>query len=270
MDFLQYVDMDTFLHRLAPVTKFLFFVAMAVVTSFVKNGPPLVLLMGFFLIIWITSHIGKYMFVLFVKLRVLLIFICLLWLVLGLFQVNSANPLFGTQFDILGRNVNLSFEWYDIYKGLVFSTRVYLMVASFFTIIVTTNFSEIILGLRKLKLPYSISFGIGLIFQIIPIIIKEFYAIMEAQSSRGLEVEKCSAKDKMKNYLTLSLPLLFRVLGKGHSISLAMYYYNLDFKVKRTSYKTIKAGFKDMAFLVATVLVIAGSIVINSVFFYPV
>jgi energy-coupling factor transport system permease protein len=85
-------------------------------------------------------------------------------------------------------------------------------------------------------------------------VIKEFSTIMEAQSSRGLEVEKCGAAAKMKNYIIVSLPLLFRVIAKGHSISLAMHYYKLNFKVKRTSYKVIKATFADTVFIAVTLI----------------
>ena len=73
------------------------------------------------------------------------------------------------------------------------------MTAFFFRVLITTNFSEIILGLCKWHMPYGISFAVGLVFQIIPIIITELKAIMEAQSSRGLEIEKCGAATKIKN-----------------------------------------------------------------------
>jgi energy-coupling factor transport system permease protein len=127
------------------------------------------------------------------------------------------------------------------------------MISAFYIVILSTNFSQIILGLRSWKVPYAVAFGVGLVFQIIPIIINEFATIMEAQSSRGLEVEKCNAVAKMKNYVIVSLPLFFRVLGKGHSISLAMHYYKLNFKVKRTSYKMIKATYLDAVFACVTV-----------------
>ncbi len=124
------------------------------------------------------------------------------------------------------------------------------MISSFYTVILSTNFSQIILGLRSWRVSYAVAFGIGLIFQIIPIIVKEFATIIEAQSSRGLEVEQCSAAAKMKNYIIVSLPLLFRVLGKGHAISLAMHYYKLNFKVRRTSYKVIQPTYRDAVFAV--------------------
>lgn len=268
-DFLQYVEMDSFLHRLDPRTKFMFFILMSVVTSFVKTGVALLFLFAIFVTIWCTSRIEQYMILLVKKIKVLLLFIFLLWLVLGAFKINEGPAIYRTVFSVFGNSYNFSLDWFDFYKGAVFSMRIFLMISAFYTVILSTNFSQIILGLRSWNVPYSVAFGIGLIFQIIPMIISEFSTIMEAQSSRGLEVYKCSAIAKMKNYVIISLPLLFRVLGKGHSISLAMHYYKLNFKVKRTSYKMIKVSYLDGIFVAATVISVAITILLQYKFYIP-
>ena len=144
------------------------------------------------------------------------------------------------------------------------------MISSFYTVLLTTNFSEMILGLRKWHIPYSVAFAIGLIFQIIPITIKELQAIMDAQSSRGLEIDKCGWATKVKNYVTFSFPLLFRVISKGQSISLAMHYYKLDFSVKRTAYKAIRASRLDVYFIAANIVAIVITIVLRVMFYVPV
>lgn len=245
----------------------MFFIIMSVLTSIIKSGVALLFLLIVFSVIWISSHIGKYIVVLANKVKVLLLFIFLLWLVLGSFDVNEGPIIYRTAFSIFNNSYMFSLDWFDLYKGAVFSIRVFLMISSFYTVILSTNFSQIILGLNSWKVPYSVAFGIGLVFQIIPMIIKEFSTIMEAQSSRGLEVDKCSAFAKMKNYIIVSLPLLFRVLGKGHSISLAMHYYKLNFKVKRSSYKMIKPTYWDAVFT-AVIIFTAVSAVVLQIKFY--
>ncbi len=267
--FLQYVEMDSFLHKLDPRTKFTFFIIMSVMISFLRSGVALAFLFLAFIVIWTVGRIGKYMLTLLYNIRVLLLFIFLLWLVLGLFKVNEGPVIYRTAFNLFNRPFTFSFEWFDLYKGGVLAMRVFLMIASFYTVILSTNFSQIILGLRSWRVPYALAFGIGLIFQIIPIIVKEFTTIMEAQSSRGLEVEKCSTMVKLKNYIIVSLPLLFRVLGKGHSISLAMHYYKLDFKVKRTSFKVIHATWHDAVFAAFTVLATAVTIYLQIRYYIP-
>lgn len=266
-DFLQYVEMDSFLHRLDPRTKFLFFIIMSVLTSFIKSGVALLFLFVVFTAIWLTSHIGKYIVMLLKKVKVLLLFIFLLWLVLGMFKANEGPVIYRTAFSVFQNDYTFSLEWFDLYKGGVFATRIFLMISAFYTVILSTNFSQIILGLRSWRVPYSVAFGIGLVFQIIPMIIKEFSTIMEAQSSRGLEVDKCSALAKMKNYVIVSLPLFFRVMGKGHSISLAMHYYKLNFKVKRTSYKVIKSTYLDTVFVAVTLISTVLAVVLQLKFY---
>lgn len=268
-DFLQYIDIDSGLHKLDPRTKFAFFIIMSIVTSFVKSGVALLFLFVVFVALWVSNGIAKYMLILAQKVKVLLLFIFLLWLVLGIFTVNIGPSIYRTSFNFLGSERVLSIDWFDFYKGAVFALRIFLMISAFYTVILSTNFSQIILGLRAWKVPYSVAFGIGLVFQIIPIIVKEFSTIMEAQSSRGLEVEKCSAIAKMKNYVIVSLPLLFRVLGKGHSISLSMHYYKLNFKVKRTSYKMIKATSKDAIFMTIVVLSTIATIYLQIRYYIP-
>lgn len=268
-DFLQYVEMESLLHRLDPRTKFAYFIIMSVLTSFVKSGVALLFLFVVFTTIWIISHIEKYIIVLLKKIKVLLLFIFLLWIVLGMFTVNQGPAIYRTTFSIFENNYIFSLDWFDFYKGAVFAMRIFLMISAFYTVILSTNFSQILLGLQSWKIPYAVAFGIGLVFQIIPIIIKEFSTIMEAQSSRGLEVDKCSALEKMKNYIIVSLPLMFRVLAKGHSISLAMHYYKLNFKVKRTSYKVIKACYLDTIFMTVTIISTITTVVLQFMFYIP-
>ncbi|MBR0438388.1 MAG: energy-coupling factor transporter transmembrane protein EcfT [Clostridia bacterium] len=269
MDYLQYVDKDTFLHRLDPRTKFVFLVAMAILTSITKSLVALLFLGVFFLVIWISCGILKEMIQLLKKLKILLIFIFLLWFVLGLFEEPPVDYGMIIYKGSIGP-VSICFDWYDFYKGAVYVLRIYLMIASFFMILITTNFSEMILGLCKWHVPYSIAFAVGLIFQIIPIVIGELNAIMEAQSSRGLEIEQCGWATKVKNYIIFSFPLFFRVIGKGQAISLAMHYYKLDFSRKRSSYKTIKASKRDVIFSVATLIAIAVTVVLKIFFYIPV
>jgi len=273
MDYLSYVDGDTILHRLDPRTKFLFLVSMAVLTSVIKSAVALIFLGVFFVSVWKICHITKYMVILFGKLKVLLAFIFLLWLVMGLFEcppVQGGPVFFATAFMLGAKECVFSFDWYDLYKGFVYSLRIFLMIASFYTVLITTNFSEIILGLQKLRIPYPVAFGIGLVFQIIPIVITELRTIMEAQSSRGLEIDRCDWWTKVKNYMTFSFPLLFRVIGKGQAIALAMHYYRLDFNVKRTAYKVVQATRYDLIFILASAVATVVTIYLRVLYYIPV
>lgn len=155
MDYLQYVDADSLLHRLDPRTKFLFFLVMAVLTSVIKSGVALLFLFAFFIAMWCTCRIQKYILVLAGKLKVLLAFIFLLWLILGLFEtpvVQGGPVFFETVMPFFnGQGISICFDWYDLYKGAVYALRIFLMISSFYTVLLTTNFSEIILGASEVE-----------------------------------------------------------------------------------------------------------------------
>ncbi|MBR3304357.1 MAG: energy-coupling factor transporter transmembrane protein EcfT [Christensenellaceae bacterium] len=267
MRYLTYVDKDTFLHKLDPRTKFVFLIVMAVLTSVVKTAWALAFLLVFFLILWISAGVMKEMAFLAKQLKAIMIFLLILWFILGMFQEPQVEGPVFLRTEVLG--IKICIDWYDIYKGFASALRLYLMVSSFFTVLISTNFSEIILGLSKWHFPYSLSYGIGLVFQVIPIVISELNTIMEAESSRGLEIEQCKWTTKIKNYLIFAVPLFFRVLNKGHAISLGMHYYKLNFNVKRTSYKTIKPTVRDLIFALVTLVAVAGTIVLHVLFYIP-
>ena len=118
MDYLQYVDADSLLHRLDPRTKFVFFLVMAVLTSVIKSGVALLFLFAFFIAMWCTCRIQKYILVLAGKLKVLLAFIFLLWLILGLFEtpaVQGGPIFFETMIPFVnGQSIHFCFDWYDL------------------------------------------------------------------------------------------------------------------------------------------------------------
>ena len=162
---------------------FVFFLVMAVLTSVIKSGVALLFLFAFFIAMWCTCRIQKYILVLAGKLKVLLAFIFLLWLILGLFGSSwrqfRAIPYFETMIPFVnGQSIHFCFDWYDLYKGAVYSLRIFLLGFIFYAVLPTHATGEIILGLQKWRISYALAFGIGLIFQIIPMIITELNAIM--------------------------------------------------------------------------------------------
>ena len=121
MDFLQYTPKDAVLHKLDPCSKFLFFLVFTIFTSLVSNGVPLLLLRGV-----LPHHMGQGQNPArdgnaSQKLKILILFILLVWTVIGLFSVDPGPVIY--------RAGRLSIEWYDFYKSLVFVVRIYLMVA---------------------------------------------------------------------------------------------------------------------------------------------
>lgn len=243
MNWLAYMDKDTFFHRLSPVTKILWFIAMSLFAAVLRDLSLVALLLVPMLLIWWKAELFPRMGLLFKNLLPLFLFALIMWLCIGAFHVDdpSRAPIYQA-----GR---ICLEYADIAVAVTTVLRIFLMVSVFYTLIVTTNFSEIIYGLRRLHVPYPAAFGAGLVFQVIPNIVKEFHTILDAQRSRGLETDKGSLITRAAHYCLILVPLFIRVLGTAQNMTLSMYIYKLNFKTPRSSLKDIHAGRSDAFFL---------------------
>lgn len=94
----------------------------------------------------------------------------------------------------------------------------------------------------------------GLVFQVIPNIVREFHTIIDAQRSRGLETDKGSLIRCAGNYCLILVPLFIRVLGTAQNMTLSMYIYRLNFKTPRSSLKNIQSSTTDTVFLTGHIL----------------
>lgn len=244
---------------LEPRVKILWFVGMTLMVVFTYNPFVLALLLLSSFTIWGISGLWKDVLNLLRQLWPLLALACCTWVIIGAFQENSAT-------NIIVKTDFLSLERVDVQKALVSVMRIFLMVSTFYTLIMTTDFSSLIHGLRKLRIPYPAAFMIGLTLQIIPIMIHEFQTISSAQRSRGLELEKGGLIQRIKNYSKILFPLFIRSIHMGHSLSLSMHLNDLDLKRKRSSYKEIKLTSLDVKFVFGAVIIWAASIYIGYVF----
>lgn len=101
----------------------------------------------------------------------------------------------------------------------------------FFT---TTHYKEIILGLRKLHVPYIICLTIALFFRFIPTVSLDLATITDAQRARGFALEKVSAFQRMKRIIVLMVPLLITSFRRIEITGRALEARAFDFSSAKT------------------------------------
>lgn len=259
MKFTGYVDKNSILHRTEPRVKILWFMTLTLLVVLYRNLHVLCLLLAGCIITWVASKLYKEVLGLLKRLSPLLIMAFLTWVFIGSFESNNPTALFSFG-DVL------AIEAYDLEKAIVSTIRIFLMVSVFYTLIMTTDFSELITGLRKLGIPYRAAFMVGLVFQIMPIMISEFQTIANAQRSRGLELDKGTIIVRIKNYSTILFPLFIRSIQMGQNISLSMYLYKLDFSKKRSSFKDISLSKLDVQFCFFFILLYVSAVFVGIIF----
>ena len=252
---IDYMPGDTLLHRLNPVVK-LGLAAAIIIGIFLSD--TYVALLGF---LALTLALGAYAGVVdrLLSLLKLLIPLALIMLVLQLAFMRDGNVVWGFITDT------------GLITGSKACLRLLGVALPLILMLMVTKLNDLANAcVEVLHVPYRYAFTFTTALRFVPVFGQEMNAIMEAQSSRGLEIEKCSWVTKIKNYVTFSFPLLFRVISKGQAISLAMHYYQLNFSVHRTAYKNIKASKYDVYFILANAVAIAATIVLHIFFYIPV
>ncbi|MFX1294474.1 MAG: energy-coupling factor transporter transmembrane component T family protein [Promethearchaeota archaeon] len=173
---------NSFFHELHPVSKFLWFFLM---TYLVLIQISLIMLSGIMLVVFILAKTNNIAFSeILRKLRWIIIFVIII-IVLNIFF----NAIPGSEEEIL------FYLWYPYIPirrlAVYYAFKVGIWVLTLSTcgliFLITTQPKDLVYGLRKLKLPYTIAFSIMVGLRYIPLIQENTNSVILAQKARGLE-----------------------------------------------------------------------------------
>lgn len=164
----------------------------------------------------------------------------------------------------------LDLGWFTIYSDAVYQT-LYIVVRLTLMIILTTILTastkplDLTLGIEKLLKPFEkiglpahiIAMMISIALRFIPTLIEETQRIMNAQASRGVDLENGSLKEKIMAILSLIVPLFVSSFDRADQLANAMEARGYDPSKQRTRYKVLKMTSLDYIGLFASALVLA-------------
>lgn len=110
----------------------------------------------------------------------------------------------------------------DLQLGAFMSLRLCLILLSSLGFVATMSMRDFINALNSFRFPYKMVFVLGLTMRHLHTIAEDYRAIKEAQSSRGLELDKGSLFRRIKNYVPVLIPLFVRSIENAEKLSLAM------------------------------------------------
>ena len=165
--------------------------------------------------------------------------------------------------------------WFSIYSDAIHQT-LYIVIRLMLMIIVTTILTattkplDLTLGIEKLLQPFEkiglpahiIAMMISIALRFIPTLIEETQSIMNAQASRGVDLENGKMKEKIMAVLALIVPLFVSAFDRADQLANAMEARGYDPQRSRTRYKTLKMHMMDYIGLALSVAVTVACIVI--------
>lgn len=256
----QYYPTQSFVHRLDPRIKLLSLIAYIVLLFCSNNFYSLGLCAGVLIAAIIASHVPFKSILRSIK---AVIFILIFTAVLNLF---------------FNKGDRLLVEWWIIkiyLEGVIFTVflifRLFFLVMASAILTLTTTPVALTDGIESLLKPLTfIKFPVhvlALIMSIalrsIPTLIDETNRIISAQKARGADFESGNIFKRIKAIVPILIPLLISAFRRAEELGDAMdarCYTSLN---KRTKYKKLKLGARDLVTFLIFAALIAGVVLFN-------
>ncbi len=141
--------------------------------------------------------------------------------------------------------VGEAFNLEGLYRAFAAAYRLVALLAAFSVFFLTTTPEELGMALTKLKVPYIYTFAFISAIRFAPVLAQELNSILDAQRSRGLELDKGGPITRARRYIPVLVPLLVSVLRRSYELAEAMEVKCFGAKKERTYLKTLRLEKRD-------------------------
>lgn len=253
----QYMPLDSVVHKMDPRSKIMIMLFL-MVAIFIPAGVLGYVIIGIFILL--SLYLSKLNIKYALRTMKPMLWMMAFLLVINLLVIKTGTPL-------------ISIKGFTIYSDAVNQT-LYIVVRLMLMIIITTVLTattkplDLTLGIEKLLKPFEkigvpahiIAMMISIALRFIPTLIEETQRIMNAQASRGVDLENGSIKEKIMAILSLIVPLFVSAFDRADQLANAMEARGYDPSRKRTRYKVLKMQTIDYASMILSVVVLCACI----------
>jgi energy-coupling factor transport system permease protein len=143
--------------------------------------------------------------------------------------------------------------WDLVEYSLTLTLRFIVLVTSFSVFFITTSPDKLSLALEKANIPYEFNFAFITAIRFVPVLADEAQTIMDAQRSRGLELDKGNFITRITNYIPILLPLIINSIRRSLELAEAMESRAFGATDDRSNLYTLSMNLTDGIFLTAAV-----------------
>ncbi len=246
MNISLYQDKATWLHRLDPRTK-LVGVAIIFTLCLCFNHPLYMaaLTVAILCVIFSSRAQGALW-----MLRYLILMLFLFSLILWPFFVKGPTRLLNWHFLEISRESLL----YGIAMGLRLAT----FVMGGLLLLATTRNEEMSSGFIRMGLPYPVAFALATALRLVPTFVGAGATIIQAQVSRGLDLESKNILSRFGKFLPLAVPMFISAIRYTNLLSMALESRGFSPGAPRTLYYEPRMTGKDWFVLSFLAALLAG------------
>lgn len=254
--FFDYVPGSSYLHRLNPLTKLLLALMICIAAFISANHLFLVMLIVLNLSIGAQAGI----FTRSVMLLKGLLKLCIIIFLLQVLFIRDGNVLVKLPLNIFITDGGISSAFMVVFRLVTATMPLALMLS----ITQVNDLSNVLV--TKLRIPYPYAFALTTAMRFIPVFANEMTGIIEAQTSRGVQLDTGNIFKKIKLVLPLCVPLLITSVRKieGSAISAELRGFHL--RTKNSCYKKYVVNINDICVIMISVVIVGSAILVNSIF----
>ncbi|MGA2971689.1 MAG: energy-coupling factor transporter transmembrane component T [Candidatus Bathyarchaeia archaeon] len=141
-----------------------------------------------------------------------------------------------------------------IVTALAFAIRFLAIMSAFSFFFMTTSADDLGLALEQIHVPYSISFTFTTAVRLVPTMAVDAQTVVDAQRSRGLELDKGNFMKRIRNYIPILIPLIISAIRRSVELAEALESRAFGASEKRTAIVTLKMRIADYLVIVATII----------------
>jgi len=261
----KYVEKDTVIHKLHPMTKALLLLAalmLALIFTYDYSIIPLLIVLAFELIIWKIAGIEFWRVAIVIKvlLGIFLFFI----IVQGFLYRGGVTPLFAIgHFKLWEKDIG-EFTLEGLLYGIFISAKILVVVIAAIIFVMTTSITKMSALAHSLRLPYSFSFTLLAGLRFAPLIFKSFSDIKDAQKLRAFDIDRMNIIVRaFKAYVPILTPLILNLLRRGMELQISIESRGYGATKNPTQLEELQVRLWDYITLIIIIVVFASSVYVN-------
>jgi energy-coupling factor transport system permease protein len=233
MNLTFYNDKATWLHGLDPRTKISAVLLIFVICLCFNHPLFMAIILTGVLFVFATAKSTKVLW----KLRFLLLLLFAFSVVLWPFFIKGKTIL------LQWHGLEVSSE--SLLYGLAMGLRLITFVSAGMLLLATTKNEEITNGLIRLGIPYPVAFALATAIRLAPTFADAGATIVQAQVSRGLDLESKNIFSRFKRFAPLAIPIFISAMRYTNFLAMALESKGFRPDAPRTSYYEPQITGKD-------------------------
>jgi len=221
---------DTLIHKLDPRAKAVYVIVMSIIVlMFTTPIPSLIILLSSFIIVVLAKTVKEWISTM-KGIILLSVFIFVVnYLIAPVDKLNYAVSM---------------------------TLRLITLTSIFSIFFLTTSPEDFSLALLKLGMPYEYTLIFTMALRFIPTLARDLQMIVDAQRSRGLELERGGAIQRIKKFLPILIPLIIYEIKRSFMVAEALEARAFGAVESRTYFYEIKMSSLDWIFSISLVILL--------------